>query len=163
PRKAGGSPVNGKVGASMVDANAAESDGFQGHDVPPQSVYDRCVRCGLCLPACPTYVETLVETSGPRGRIALIKAVDEGRLDLTSPGFMHQMSECLDCRACEAVCPSGVAYGRLIEPARAQVARVTEDRRSDGQVLVRAFTLGGVFMRPWLLRWSAGLLRFYQR
>jgi glycolate oxidase iron-sulfur subunit len=137
--------------------------GFTAPDVPPASVYDQCVRCGLCLPSCPTYVETLVETSSPRGRIALIKAVDEGRLDLTSPGFMHQMSECLDCRACEAVCPSGVAYGRLIEPARAQVARVTEDRRSDGQVLVRAFTLGGIFMRPWLLRWSAGLLRFYQR
>jgi glycolate oxidase iron-sulfur subunit len=137
--------------------------GFSGPDVPPASVYDQCVRCGLCLPSCPTYVETLVETSSPRGRIALIKAVDEGRLELTSPGFVHQMSECLDCRACEAVCPSGVAYGQLIEPARAQVARATEADRSDSQLFARAFTLGGLFMRPWLLRWAAATLRFYQR
>ena len=92
-------------------------------DVPPSDVFDRCVRCGLCLPTCPTYVETLVETSGPRGRIALIKAVSEDRLDLLSPGFVHQMSECLDCRACEAVCPSGVDYGRILEPARSQIVR----------------------------------------
>jgi glycolate oxidase iron-sulfur subunit len=137
--------------------------GFSAPDLPPPGVYDQCVRCGLCLPTCPTYVETLVETSSPRGRIALIKAVDEGRLDLTSPGFVHQMSECLDCRACEAVCPSGVAYGQLIEPARAQVARATADRRTDSQRLIRWFTLGQLFMKPGLLRFTAGLLRFYQR
>jgi glycolate oxidase iron-sulfur subunit len=137
--------------------------GFTGNDVPPASVYDQCVRCGLCLPTCPTYVETLIETSGPRGRIALIKAVDEGRLDLLSPGFVHQMSECLDCRACEAVCPSGVAYGQLLEPARTQIERATAGTQPAGRRLTRWFTLDGLFAHLSLMRFVAALLRFYQR
>jgi glycolate oxidase iron-sulfur subunit len=137
--------------------------GFAGHDLPPESVYNQCVRCGLCLPSCPTYVETLVETSSPRGRIALIKAVHEGRLDVTSPGFVHQMSECLDCRACEAACPSGVAYGALLEPARTQVERATAWRRPFLQRLVRDFALGSLFGDLGLMRLAASLLRFYQR
>ena len=138
-------------------------DGFSEPDVPPSSVYDQCVRCGLCLPTCPTYVETLVETSSPRGRIALIKAVDEGYLDLTNPGFMHQMSECLDCRACEAVCPSGVAYGRLLEPARTQIERATKHERPLHKKLVRAFALDALFSNLALMRLVALPLRFYQR
>jgi glycolate oxidase iron-sulfur subunit len=138
------------------------TSGFTAPDVPPAAVYDQCVRCGLCLPTCPTYVETLIETSSPRGRIALIKAVDEGRLDLTSPGFMHQMSECLDCRACEAVCPSGVAYGRLLEPARTQIERATKAVQPLGTRLGRAFGLG-LFAHLWRMRFVAGLLRSYQR
>jgi len=137
--------------------------GFSGADIPPASVYDQCVRCGLCLPACPTYLETLVETSSPRGRIALIKAVDEGRLDLTSPGFIHQMHECLDCRACEAVCPSGVAYGQLLEPARTQIERAVRGRRPFPQRLLRQFTLGALFGHLWVMRLVASFLRFYQR
>src|SRR5947209_17431043 len=95
--------------------------GFSSTDAPSASIYNQCVRCGLCLPTCPTYLETMTETSGPRGRISLIKSVGEGTLDLLSPGFTHQMSECLDCRACEAVCPSGVHYGQLVETARNQI------------------------------------------
>ena len=137
--------------------------GFSGPDIPPASVYDQCVRCGLCLPTCPTYVETLVETSSPRGRIALIKAVDEGKLDLTSPGFVHQMSECLDCRACEAVCPSGVAYGQLLEPARTQIERATAAAQPPSRSVLRAFALGTLFTRLWTMRVAANFLRFYQR
>jgi len=136
--------------------------GFTGTDVPPASVYDQCVRCGLCLPTCPTYVETLVETSSPRGRIALIKAVDEGRLDLLSPGFVHQMSECLDCRACEAVCPSGVAYGQLLEPARTQIERASEPEQPAGRRFVRWFTLQGLFAHLGTMRFVAALMRIYQ-
>src|ERR1700692_897232 len=110
--------------------------GFAGSDIPPEDVYNRCVRCGLGLPTCPTYLETLVETSSPRGRIALIKAVGEGRLAVTRPGFMPQMPECLYCRACEAVCPSGVMYGQILEPARTQVERAIGQRRSFGQRLI---------------------------
>lgn len=137
--------------------------GFVAPDVPPSAVFDQCVRCGLCLPTCPTYVETLVETSGPRGRIALIKAVAEQRLDLTDPGFVHQMSECLDCRACEAVCPSGVMYGQILEPARTQVVRALGPARSLYARLGRAVLVGLLFQHLGLMRAAARLLKLYQR
>ncbi len=136
---------------------------FVAPDVPPSDVYDRCVRCGLCLPTCPTYVETLVETSGPRGRIALIKAVAEERLDLLSPGFVHQMSECLDCRACEAVCPSGVDYGKILEPARTQIVRAQAPVRSWSARLGRAVLIGRLFQNLAWMRAAAWCLRVYQR
>ncbi len=137
--------------------------GFVAPDIPPPDVFDRCVRCGLCLPTCPTYVETLVETSGPRGRIALIKAVAEERLDVLSPGFVHQMSECLDCRACEAVCPSGVEYGRILEPARTQIVRAQAPARSWQAGLGRAVLVGKLFSSMALMRAAARLLKLYQR
>lgn len=137
--------------------------GFSGQDIPPEDVFNQCVRCGLCLPTCPTYVETLVETSGPRGRIALIRAVAEGQLDLTSPGFMHQMSECLDCRACEAVCPSGVRYGELLEPARTQIVRATAPVRSPSAAFGRSVLIGTLFSQLWFMRLVASFVRFYQR
>ena len=145
----------------MIESEARH--GFAAPDVPPSDVFDQCVRCGLCLPTCPTYVETLVETSGPRGRIALIKAVAEDRLDLLDPGFVHQMSECLDCRACEAVCPSGVAYGRILEPARTQVVRALGPARSWYARLGRAVLVGQLFEHMGLMRAAARLLKFYQR
>jgi glycolate oxidase iron-sulfur subunit len=141
----------------------APKRGFSGTDIPAESVYNQCVRCGLCLPTCPTYVETLVETSSPRGRISLIKAVAEGRLDLLSPGFVHQMSECLDCRACEAVCPSGVAYGGLLEAARTQIERAQAPSQPAGRKLVRGFALGALFRNLGLMRFVAWWLRLYQR
>lgn len=141
----------------------APRTGFTGPDVPAASIYDQCVRCGLCLPTCPTYLETLTETSGPRGRISLIKSVGEGGLDLLSPGFVHQMSECLDCRACEAVCPSGVHYGQLIETARTQVQRAAAPAASPLARLARYFTLNVLFRNLAVMRAAAALLRFYQR
>lgn len=136
---------------------------FVAPDLPPTDVFDRCVRCGLCLPTCPTYVETLVETSGPRGRIALIKAVAEERLDLLSPGFVHQMSECLDCRACEAVCPSGVEYGRILEPSRTQIVRAQAPARSWRARFARSLLIGQLFSNLALMRAAALLLKIYQR
>lgn len=127
-----------------------------------EDIYNQCVRCGLCLPTCPTYLETMTETSSPRGRISLIKAVDEGRLAVLSPGFVHQMSECLDCRACEAVCPSGVQYGQLVEDARAKVARAVAPTASAKATFVRRSALG-LFNNLGTLRFAATLLRFYQR
>ena len=78
----------------------------------------QCVACGLCLPHCPTFRVTGKETASPRGRIAAMRAVvDEGApIDAT---FIRMMDECLACRACEAACPSGVPFGRMIEGARA--------------------------------------------
>jgi glycolate oxidase iron-sulfur subunit len=125
--------------------------------------YEACVRCGLCLPTCPTYLETMTETSGPRGRISLIKAVDEGTLDLLSPGFVHQMSECLDCRACQAVCPSSVPYGSMLEEMRARIERAVAPARSAPGRWRRYMLLRWLFARPARLRAAARLLRFAQR
>lgn len=143
----------------MLSAHALR--GFGDSDAPSDAIYNRCVRCGLCLSSCPTYIETLTETSGPRGRISLIKAVGEGSLDLLSPGFTYQMSECLGCRACEAVCPSGVHYGQLIETARAQI--VCADRGSFFVRVARAMAFRFLFMKLGRLRMAARLLRIYQR
>ncbi|MGH7736959.1 MAG: (Fe-S)-binding protein [Candidatus Tyrphobacter sp.] len=136
--------------------------GFTGADVPDAAIYDTCIRCGLCLQSCPTYLETSVETSSPRGRISLIRAVGEGTLDLLSPGFVAQMSECLDCRGCEAVCPSGVLYGRLIEPARAQIRRAQREREGLLRRVGRYVTLRLLFKHLGLMRALAALLRFAQ-
>jgi glycolate oxidase iron-sulfur subunit len=125
------------------------------------SIYNACIRCGLCLPSCPTYLETMTETSGPRGRISLIKDVAQSRLDLRSPGFLEQMSQCLDCRACEAVCPSGVRYGQLVETARAQI-RQTEPEEPANRRFTRAF-LRSLFSEPRLMRAAARVLRFAQQ
>ena len=72
---------------------------------------DRCISCGFCLPACPTYALTQDEGSSPRGRITLMRALDTGRLDEDDPRLREESSFCLGCRACEPVCPAGVQYG----------------------------------------------------
>lgn len=79
-----------------------------------------CVHCGLCTAACPTYLETGDENNSPRGRIYLMRAVTDGRLELTDTVKGH-LDLCLDCRSCETACPSGVQYGRLIEPFRVEM------------------------------------------
>jgi glycolate oxidase iron-sulfur subunit len=105
----------------------------------------------------------MTETSGPRGRISLIKAVDEERLDLLSPGFVHQMSECLDCRACAAVCPSGVQYGELVEAARARIEQAVAPKRNVFQRFFRWFALRALFGNLALMRALAVIVRFAQR
>lgn len=80
----------------------------------------QCVHCGLCLDACPTYQELGTEADSPRGRIHLIRALEEGTLSLDTKVVRH-LDLCLGCRACETACPSGVPYGRIIEEARAFV------------------------------------------
>jgi glycolate oxidase iron-sulfur subunit len=81
-----------------------------------------CVHCGLCTSACPTYVELGHEADSPRGRIYLMRAVTDGRLEPTAEVRRH-LDLCLNCRACESACPSGVQYGKLIEPFRIHLAK----------------------------------------
>jgi glycolate oxidase iron-sulfur subunit len=81
-----------------------------------------CVHCGLCTAACPTYVELGDENDSPRGRIYLMRAVTDGRIALDQ-GVRRHLDLCLDCRACESACPSGVQYGKLIEPFRIQMEK----------------------------------------
>ena len=83
---------------------------------------NQCVHCGLCLASCPTFAELGTEMDSPRGRIFLIKSLAEGRIGLSDSSVEH-LSLCLDCRACETACPSGVPYGRLIEAAKAEIER----------------------------------------
>ncbi|GBC98964.1 Lactate utilization protein A [bacterium HR17] len=81
-----------------------------------------CVHCGFCLPTCPTFALTGDETDSPRGRLYYLRLLAEGRIDADETVLVH-LDRCLDCRACETACPSGVQYGLLIELARAQLAR----------------------------------------
>src|SRR5215470_14307458 len=86
-----------------------------------------CVHCGLCNSACPTYVELGNENDSPRGRIYLMRAVTDKRIALDETVRRH-LDLCLDCRACETACPSGVKYGQLIEPFRIKMAEGGESQ-----------------------------------
>ena len=110
-----------------------------------------CVHCGLCTSACPTYLELGTEMDGPRGRIYLMKAVADGRLPLSDELERH-IDLCLDCRACETACPSGVQYGRLIEPFR---AALEERRRSiNGDSWFQKWILFPLFPFANRMRWA---------
>jgi len=120
----------------------------------------RCVHCGLCLEACPTYRELGVETDSPRGRLYLMRAMVEGRLDLTE-GVATHMHRCLVCRACETACPSGVPFGHLMELTRDHIRR--EMPQPAASSLLRKLILHHVFPHPARLK-ALGLLgKVYQR
>ncbi len=105
-----------------------------------------CVHCGLCLEACPTYTLTGDENDGPRGRIYLMRAVEEGRLAPDSITFERHINRCLGCRACEQACPAGVEYGELLEAARAEVSQKGQ-RRGWTNRLLRVL-LRRVWLKP---------------
>ena len=124
------------------------------------SVLQQCMHCGMCLPTCPTYAATLKETSSPRGRIALMRAVADGKLEPDSPLFADEMYFCLGCLACVTACPAGVDYADLFEHARAEVERVgtlATPKRS----LIRSIMLRWVFTSNRRLRMMGWLTRFY--
>jgi glycolate oxidase iron-sulfur subunit len=117
-----------------------------------------CVHCGICLPACPTYRALGEEMDSPRGRVYLMRAVAEGRLDVTDTYTRH-LDLCLGCRACETACPAGVPFGSLLETARSDIERKGRPAR---RRVIDAF-LFGVFPHPPRLAIALGLLRRYQR
>ena len=116
-----------------------------------------CVHCGLCLEACPTYVHTGDENDSPRGRIYLMRAVEEGRLRLDSPTFASHIDRCLGCRACESACPAGVEYGQLLEAARADIAQ--GGRKEGWTSRALRLALRHVWSRPARLRLAFSLAR----
>ena len=124
------------------------------------SVLQQCMHCGMCLPTCPTYVETKEERNSPRGRISLMRAIADGELDVTK-AFGEEMYYCLGCLACTSACPAGVNYAELFETARAEVEK-TGVLASPKRDAIRWFALRLVFTRPRLLRVIGRLLRFWQ-
>jgi glycolate oxidase iron-sulfur subunit len=118
--------------------------------------YLDCVHCGLCLPSCPTYRVLGTEMDSPRGRIYLMRAHDEGRVGITD-AFAEHMFRCLDCRACETACPSGVQFGRMMEDMR---DRVVQERPAHW---MERFLLNRVFPFPRRFHFAARLLELYQQ
>lgn len=124
------------------------------------SVLQQCMHCGMCLPTCPTYVETKRERNSPRGRISLMRSVADGELEV-SREFADEMYYCLGCLACQTACPAGVNYAELFETARAEVERsgVADAPERD---FWRWLTLNVLFMHPRLLRLMGWGLRLWQ-
>lgn len=120
-----------------------------------------CVHCGLCTAACPTFVETGNENDSPRGRIYLMRAVTDGRLALTDDVRRH-LELCLDCRACETACPSGVQYGKLIEPFRVAMEAAGQERAKSADWFHR-WILFGIFPYPHRMRQALAPARWAQR
>lgn len=102
------------------DKGAASA--FVHPDAPLRADYESCVHCGFCLPVCPTYQVTGLEEQSPRGRVFVIRAAGEGRIPLLDRALTEPVDSCLDCRACETVCPSHVPIGTLVEQARGQLS-----------------------------------------
>src|SRR5271154_4791728 len=125
------------------------------------SVLQQCIHCGMCLPTCPTYEATKHETSSPRGRIALMRAVADGRLAPNSKQFADEMYFCLGCLACETACPAGVDYTQLFEMARAEAERSPAEQ-TPLRKFTRWFLLGVLFRKQWRMRFVGRLLYFYQ-
>ena len=120
-----------------------------------KKLYLDCVHCGLCLPSCPTYRVLGNEMDSPRGRIYLMRAFDEGRASVTD-AFVEHMFRCLDCRACETACPSGVHFGQMMEEMR---ATIVEERPAHW---IARLMLQHVFPYPGRFHAAARMLQLYQ-
>src|ERR1700741_2361766 len=132
---------------------------FDAHHPPEKKYINDCVHCGLCLPACPTYVLWGEEMDSPRGRIYMIKKAAEGEAPLDERFRLH-MDNCLGCMACMTACPSGVQYNKLIEPTRAQIEQTLP--RGFSERLFRGLIFA-TFPHPARLRILALPLLVYQK
>ena len=123
-------------------------------DKPQQPDLDRCVHCGLCLNACPTYRVLGVEMDSPRGRIFQMAQVAAGAA--IGASYVEHIELCLACRGCESACPSGVQYGRLVEAARAEIENAAE--RSRPSRIMRRFVYGHLLRSPALMTVGGAML-----
>jgi glycolate oxidase iron-sulfur subunit len=129
-------------------------------DRPDYRDFARCVHCGLCMNHCPTYKLWGREADSPRGRIRQMFLVDRGEMPLDAT-FVTHIDRCLDCRACETACPSGVEYGKLVELARGRIER--EYRRPGAARMARDVFYRRLLPFPGRMAALGRLLRFYQR
>ena len=128
--------------------------------IPIYEDYARCIHCGLCLNACPTYRLWNLEADSPRGRIHQMIHVEQSEVSVTD-SFVDHIDKCLDCRACETACPSGVEYGKLVEYARARIDR--DYRRPLLSRIARDVVYRRLLPYPKRIATVARVLRFYQR
>jgi glycolate oxidase iron-sulfur subunit len=130
---------------------------FFAPELPTYEALMDCIRCGRCLPACPTYQQTTLETFSPRGRLSLLRAVEDGRLELADPGVEAHLHHCLDCRACNTVCPVSIPIGELIVEGRAAV-----ETQHPRHWLIR-FALNYALISPRRIQWCTPPLRWAQQ
>ncbi len=130
-----------------------------GGERPDYRDFVRCVHCGLCLNHCPTYRLWGREADSPRGRIRQMFLVDQGEMKIDT-AFVTHIDRCLDCRACETACPSGVEYGKLVELARGRIEKTYQ--RPPVEQFLRNIFYRKLLPHPWRLRMVARLLRFYR-
>lgn len=145
--------------ASEQTASTAKTS-FPWPDAPEEEKFSVCVHCGFCLEVCPTYQQLGDENHSPRGRVLLIKEASRGVLPLDE-SVIDPVFTCLDCRACETVCPSGVQVGSLIEEARGQAHYASPPTGLNG--FVEKLFLRKIFPVPKRLNRIRRLLRFYQK
>lgn len=153
-RQGPGTRVRVRKGAAIARREEAESSHDARADDRLNDLTNRCIRCGFCLAACPTFQLTGAETESPRGRIGLVRAAMEGELAWRRDAGPH-LDACLGCRACETECPSGVRYGEIFEIAKGHLAA------ERGSWALRP--LLGVLSRPRLFRLCLGLVRGVSR
>ena len=144
--------------AAAAPAQTAASN-FLDSEKPVYADYSRCVHCGLCLNQCPTYRLWGKEADSPRGRIRQMALVDDGKLEI-GDAFITHMDRCLDCRACETACPSGVEYGKLIELARGQIER--KHARPLGIRVLQSLVYRSLLPHPQRISALARATRFFQ-
>ncbi len=133
---------------------------FEGPGGPDREIIQRCIHCGFCTTSCPTFALLGSEMDSPRGRIYLMRMVADGEMAATDTVVKH-LDRCLDCRACETACPSGVEYGKLIETARASLEKVR--RRPLGVRLLRRFLFRWLLPSRLLLYAASVGMRLYQK
>ncbi|HKN60811.1 MAG TPA: (Fe-S)-binding protein [Candidatus Acidoferrales bacterium] len=156
-------PEASRIPLSHEDAQrefALTLSGFSAVDKPEYDDYAHCVHCGLCLNHCPTYRLWGQEADSPRGRIRQMQLVDQGRLEVGET-FVTHIDRCLDCRACETVCPSGVEYGKLVELARAQIEQ--KYKRPFVSRVLRNLVYRRLLPFPNRIAMAGRLMKLYQR
>ncbi len=144
----------------QADTQLPPTGHYLWEDPPDEDKFSACVHCGMCLESCPTYQQLGHEHQSPRGRVHVIAAVAQGKMDINE-AFADPVFTCLDCRACETACPAGVEVGALIEAARGQIRQAMP--LTGWKAFVHRFFLRGIFPHPNRLHMLGRLTKFYQK